>query len=63
MNVNCVEFNGVLMVGLGVGCSGINFEDVNVVIILLVEVIKVLEVKIIEGLVGGIVNLCMICLL
>lgn len=55
--MNCIEINGVLIVGFGLGCGGIDFEDVNVFIIFVVEVIKLLEVKIIEGFVGGIVNL------
>lgn len=51
------------MVGFGIGWSGIDFEDVLVFIIVGLEVIKLLDVKIIEGLVGGIINLKIICLL
>lgn len=56
-NANRVEINGVSTVGSGSGRSGINFEDVNPVIISSVEVIKASEAKTIEGSVGGTINL------
>ena len=56
-NANRIEINGVSTVGSGSGRSGINFEDVNPVIISSVEVIKAPEAKTIEGSVGGTINL------
>ncbi len=56
-NANRVEINGVSTVGSGSGRSGIDFEDVNPVIISAVEVIKSPNAKTIEGSVGGTVNL------
>ena len=57
-NANRVEINGVSTVGSGSGRSGINFEDVNPVIISSVEVIKASEARTIEGSVGGTVSSC-----
>ncbi len=56
-NANRVEFNGVSTVGSGAGRSGIDFEDVNPVIISAVEVVKSPDAKTIEGSVGGTINL------
>ncbi len=56
-NANRIEFNGVSTVGSGAGRSGIDFEDVNPVIISSVEVIKSPDAKTIEGSVGGTINL------
>ncbi len=56
-NANRIEFNGVSTVGSGAGRSGIDFEDVNPVIISSVEVTKSPDAKTIEGSVGGTINL------
>ena len=56
-NANRVEINGVSTTGSGAGRNGINFEDVNSAIIAGVEVIKSPDSKVIEGSVGGTINL------
>ena len=56
-NANRVEINGVSTVGSGSGRNGIDFEDVNASIISAVEVTKSPDAKMIEGSVGGTVNL------
>ena len=56
-NANRIEINGVSTVNSDSSRSGINFEDVNPVIISSVEVIKAPEAKTIEGSVGGTINL------
>jgi len=56
-NDNQVQINGVQTVSAGVGRGGISFEDINPAIIGSVEVIKAPTAAIIEGSVGGTVNL------
>lgn len=56
-NANRIEINGISTVNSASSRSGINFEDVNPVIISSVEVIKAPEAKTIEGSVGGTINL------
>ncbi|MEP3421642.1 MAG: TonB-dependent receptor [Erythrobacter sp.] len=56
-NDNQVQINGVQTVSAGTGRGGISFEDINPAIIGSVEVIKAPTAAIIEGSVGGTVNL------
>ncbi len=56
-NDNQVLINGVKTVAAGTGRGGISFEDINPAIIGSVEVIKAPTAAVIEGSVGGTVNL------
>ncbi|MEL7197804.1 MAG: TonB-dependent receptor [Pseudomonadota bacterium] len=56
-NDNQVLINGVKTVSAGTGRGGISFEDINPAIIGAVEVIKAPTASVIEGSVGGTVNL------
>ncbi len=56
-NDNQVQINGINTVSAGTGRGGISFEDINPAIIASVEVIKAPTAAIIEGSVGGTVNL------
>jgi len=56
-DANRIEINGVSTVGSTGSRQGIDFEDVNASIIKTVEVIKAPTAQIIEGSVGGTINL------
>ncbi|MEC8966048.1 MAG: TonB-dependent receptor [Pseudomonadota bacterium] len=56
-DANRTEINGVSTVGSGAGRSGIDFEDVSAAIIAGLEVTKSPDAKMIEGSVGGTINL------
>ncbi|MEL7188483.1 MAG: TonB-dependent receptor [Pseudomonadota bacterium] len=56
-NDNQVLINGIKTVSAGTGRGGISFEDINPAIIGAVEVIKAPTASVIEGSVGGTVNL------
>jgi TonB-dependent receptor len=54
---NRVEINGVSTVGAGAGRGGISFEDLPASLVSSVEVTKSPDAKMIEGSVGGTINL------
>ena len=54
---NRVEINGISTVGAGAGRGGISFEDLPASLISSVEVTKSPDAKMIEGSVGGTINL------